>query len=71
MVGLPDERLGEIPAAAVRLSEGATLASANLEAWVKERLADYKVPKRWLEVDDFPRTGTVKVRRASLAALFD
>ncbi len=71
VVGLPDERLGEIPAAAVRLSGGATLASANLEEWVKERLADYKVPKRWLEVDDFPRTGTVKIMKGDLAALFD
>ena len=45
VVGLPDDRLGEIPAAAVRLSDGATLESANLEAWVKERMADYKVPE--------------------------
>ena len=71
VVGLPDETMGEVPAAAVRLSEGATLTSTNLEGWAKERLADYKVPKRWLEVDDFPRTGTVKIMKADLAALFD
>ena len=71
VVGLPDERLGEIPAAAVRMSEGVTVTTAKLEAWARERLADYKVPKRWLEVDDFPRTGTVKVQKTELAALFD
>jgi len=71
VLGLPDERLGEIPAAAVRLSEGVTLETADLEAWVKERLADYKVPKRWLEVDDLPRTGTNKVQKDELVARFD
>jgi len=70
VLGLPDERLGEIPAAAVRLSEGVTLETADLEAWVKERLADYKVPKRWLEVDDLPRTGTNKVQKDELVARF-
>jgi len=71
VIGLADERLGEVPAAAVRLAEGTTLADAGLEAWVEERLADYKVPKRWLAVDDLPRTGTSKVQKAELVALFD
>ena len=71
VVGLPDDRLGEIPAAAVRLSNGVTVKGAKLEAWAKERLADYKVPKRWLEVDDLPRTGTNKVQKDEIVALFD
>ena len=71
VVGLPDRRLGEIPAAAVRLSEGVTLETSELEAWAKERLADYKVPKRWLEVDDLPRTGTNKVQKDELLSLFE
>ena len=45
VVGLPDERLGEVPVAAVRLAEGATLEQAKLAAWAKERLAEYKVPE--------------------------
>jgi acyl-CoA synthetase (AMP-forming)/AMP-acid ligase II len=71
VVGLPDDRLGEIPAAVVRLAEGATLESAGLGTWVDDRLADYKVPKRWVAVDELPRTGTEKVQKAELAALFD
>jgi long-chain acyl-CoA synthetase len=71
VVALPDERLGEVPAAAVRLSEGTTLESLDLAAWVDERLADYKVPKRWIAVDELPRTGTEKVQKTELVALFD
>jgi long-chain acyl-CoA synthetase len=70
VVGLPDDRLGEVPAAAVRLSKGITVQGAGLEAWAKEHLADYKVPKRWLEVDDLPRTGTNKVQKDELIARF-
>jgi acyl-coenzyme A synthetase/AMP-(fatty) acid ligase len=71
VVGLPDERLGEIPAAAVRLVEGTSLDDLGLEAWAKERLADYKVPKRWVAVEDLPRTGTTKVQKGELVGLFD
>lgn len=71
VIGLPDERLGEVPVAAVRLVEGATLRSAKLPAWAKEHLAEYKVPKRFIAVDDLPRTGTKKVQKADLVALFD
>ena len=71
VVGLPDERLGEVPVAAVRLRAGATVASAKLEAFARHRLADYKVPKRFVSVDELPRTGTNKVQKAALLALFD
>ncbi len=71
VVGLPDDRLGEVPAAAVRLGDGATLEAADLGAWAQERLADYKVPKRFVAVADLPRTGTTKVQKSELVALFD
>jgi acyl-CoA synthetase (AMP-forming)/AMP-acid ligase II len=71
VIGLPDERLGEVPAAAVRLAEGSSLADLDLAAWAAEHLAEYKVPKRFVAVDDLPRTGTTKVQKAALVALFD
>ena len=71
VVGLPDERLGEVPVAAVRLRAGATLKQAGLPAFAKEHLADYKVPKRFVAVDELPRTGTNKVQKAALLELFD
>jgi acyl-coenzyme A synthetase/AMP-(fatty) acid ligase len=70
-VGLPDERDGEVPAAAVRLRDGATLEQLALDDWANERLASYKVPVRFIAVDDLPRTGTRKVQKDALRALFD
>jgi acyl-CoA synthetase (AMP-forming)/AMP-acid ligase II len=70
VVGLPDEKLGEIPAAAVRLAKGATIESSGLEAFAAEHLSDYKVPKRWIAVDELPRTGTEKVQKTELVKLF-
>lgn len=71
VVGLSDERLGELPVAVVRLREGATLEGAQLDVFATERLADYKVPKRFVAVDELPRTGTSKVQKQELLALFD
>jgi acyl-CoA synthetase (AMP-forming)/AMP-acid ligase II len=70
VVGLPDRRLGEVPAAVVRLRRGASLDALDLGAWAGERLADYKVPVRFVAVDDLPRTGTSKVQKDELSTLF-
>lgn len=70
VVGLPDERLGEVPAAAVRLRAGSLLDEKDLVAWAAARLADYKVPKRIVLVDELPRTGTNKIQKADLVDLF-
>jgi len=70
VVGLPDKTKGEIPAAVVRLAPGADLAELQHEAWASEHLARYKVPRRWVAVDELPRTGTSKVQKQHLIALF-
>ncbi|MFN8018232.1 MAG: AMP-binding protein [Acidimicrobiales bacterium] len=63
VVPVPDARDGEVPVAAVRLEPGQTVASADLAAWAADRLARYKVPVRFVAVDELPRTGTNKVQR--------
>jgi acyl-coenzyme A synthetase/AMP-(fatty) acid ligase len=70
VLGLPDERKGEVPVAAVRLKPGATLHEDDLREWADERLSDYKVPQRIVSVDELPRTGTNKVQRRELLSLF-
>ncbi len=70
VVPLPDERLGEVPGAAVRLVDGATFDADALRAYAHEHLSGYKVPVRYLEVTDLPRTGTNKVQRREVVALF-
>ena len=70
VIGLPDQRKGEIPVAVVRLVDGADLTELGLEAWASEHLSRYKVPRRFVAVDDLPRTGTNKVQKQELLALF-
>jgi acyl-CoA synthetase (AMP-forming)/AMP-acid ligase II len=70
VVGIADERKGEVPACAVIVRAGHTLSAAELVAWANERLSDYKVPRRVLFVDEFPRTGTDKVQKAELKKQF-
>jgi long-chain acyl-CoA synthetase len=70
VVGLPDARVGELPAAAVRLAPGQHVSEEELARWASERLARYKVPARFLVVTELPRTGTRKVRRTEVKKLF-
>ncbi|HEX4901241.1 MAG TPA: fatty acid--CoA ligase family protein, partial [Acidimicrobiales bacterium] len=69
VVPLPDERLGEVPGAAVRLAPGAVLDPQALDSHAREHLAHYKVPVRYVAVDELPRTGTRKVQRHEVVAL--
>jgi acyl-CoA synthetase (AMP-forming)/AMP-acid ligase II len=71
VVGLPDARKGEVPAAAVQRREGASVSESELRDWADERLAGYKVPQRIVFVDELPRTGTDKVRKADVVKLFE
>jgi long-chain acyl-CoA synthetase len=71
VVGLPDQRLGEVPAAAVRLAAGSTTTPADLVAFATEHLATYKVPVQIVVVDELPRTGSQKVQKDRLVQLFD
>lgn len=67
--GLPDERWGQVVAASVRLREGARATAGDLQEHVRGRLADYKNPRRWRLVADFPRTAAGKVARRREQAL--
>ena len=71
VLGLPDERQGEVPVAAVRLRPGAHLEPDELTAFARERLSGYKVPRKIVIVEELPRTGTDKVQKAELLSLFD
>ena len=70
VVGVPDERLGERVAVAVQLRDGATIGEDELRAHCLANLAKYKVPERWLFVDDFARNSMGKIQRRDLPALF-
>jgi acyl-CoA synthetase (AMP-forming)/AMP-acid ligase II len=70
VVGVPDERWGEQVAAFLRPAGDSAPADAELDAFCRERLAAYKVPRLWLTVDAFPMTASGKVQKFALRDRF-
>jgi long-chain acyl-CoA synthetase len=72
VVGLPDRRLGQVPAAAIELRPGAAAPSfAQLEAHARQTLYSTHIPARFLIVDALPRTPSLKISLPGVLALFD
>jgi fatty-acyl-CoA synthase len=69
VVGLPDEVLGEIACACIVPVEGAIVTGEEIRDFCGEVLADYKVPDLVRFLDEFPLTGSGKVRRVELARM--
>lgn len=70
VVGIDDPLWGQRPAAAIALKPGTTLLPETLEAFLRERLAGYKVPRSVLFVEELPRTASGKIARSQVTALF-
>lgn len=65
--GLPDERLGEIVGATVMIRTGSALTCEDLQAFLRERIAHYKVPSCiWLQTDQLERIATGKIAKKAL-----
>jgi acyl-CoA synthetase (AMP-forming)/AMP-acid ligase II len=65
--GVPHPAWGEEVAAAIVLKENETATEADLQAFCKERLADFKRPKKFYIIDTIPRTATGKIQRGAVA----
>lgn len=71
LIGLPHPQLGEEPAAVVHLAPGTTASEEELQAWVADRLARFKVPVRVVFTEDtLPRNANGKILKKDLATLF-
>jgi long-chain acyl-CoA synthetase len=68
VIGVPDARRGEQPLAFVVAMDGVTLQEKAIQAFVRERLADYKVPRRVNFMTALPRNATGKVLKTALRA---
>ncbi len=66
VVGVPDEKWGEVPKAFVVLKQGASAQPQELIDHVKSRIARYKAPKTVDIVDELPKTSTGKVQKFEL-----
>jgi len=69
VAGIPDERLGEIPVAAVVLESGATGDGDAIRRALRAQLAAYELPRRVAFVDAIPRHDSGKVNRDDVARL--
>jgi acyl-CoA synthetase (AMP-forming)/AMP-acid ligase II len=70
VVGNPDRRLGQVPVAVIQLSpDGLPPSKAELIAHARQHLVAHHVPENILFVPELPRTLTMKVDQAALAAM--
>lgn len=63
VVGIPDERMGEVAMAFVVPASGANISSASVIEWCREHMANYKVPRRVAIVDALPMNASGKVQK--------
>jgi fatty-acyl-CoA synthase len=66
LIGMPDEKWGEVGLMIVILSQGQTITEDELKAFCGARLARYKVPKRVIFADSLPYSPYGKVVKADL-----
>ncbi|MBV8769696.1 MAG: AMP-binding protein [Hyphomicrobiales bacterium] len=63
VVGVPDARFGEELCAWVKLKPGEAAAAEEIQAFCKNQIAHYKIPRYFRFVDEFPMTVTGKVQK--------
>jgi fatty-acyl-CoA synthase len=69
VIGVPDERLGEVGVAFVEVNEGCAFDAAAMREHCKGVLADYKIPRHLQIVEALPRTTTGKIQKSALKLL--
>ena len=70
VIAVPDPKWVEAVAAVVVLRQGMTASAEELEAHARERLASYKVPKRFIFVDHLPKNTAGKLLKRELRAIY-
>jgi fatty-acyl-CoA synthase len=70
VIGVPDERWGEVPWAILTVRDGAAVDTAAVRDYLDGKLARYKFPKKVVVVAELPRTASGKIRKADLRARF-
>jgi acyl-CoA synthetase (AMP-forming)/AMP-acid ligase II len=70
VIGVPDERLGEVGCAFVVPPPGHAPTETDVIAWAREHMANFKVPRHVRFVDQLPRNASQKVLKDELRATF-
>ena len=71
VIGVPDDRYGEVCCAYVRLAEGQTLEPEEFKLLLTGRVARYKIPAYLRKIDELPLTPSGKVQKFKLKEMFD
>lgn len=71
IVGLPDQRLGQVPVAVIEASPGEEPDMADLEAFARKHLLTHQVPARFMVVNELPKNGTMKIDQRALSDLVE
>ncbi|MHB8174455.1 MAG: long-chain-fatty-acid--CoA ligase [Nitrospirota bacterium] len=69
VIGIGDEGRGEVPKAFVSVHEGHAVTEKELKAFLKERLASYKLPRQVVFMDALPTNSTGKILKKELRRL--
>lgn len=71
VVGIPDKKYIEIPAAAVRLKAGSAYTEESIKEYLRGRIAKFKIPEIILFVTEIPKTVNGKVDKKTLRSKFE
>jgi fatty-acyl-CoA synthase len=66
VIGVPDDKWGERPLAAVVLADGATASAADLRAFLATRVPRWQLPERWSFIGEVPKTSVGKFAKTRM-----
>jgi len=66
VIGMPHSEYGEAVAAFVKIKQGRVCSEADLIAFIKERIASYKAPKKIMFVDELPKSPAGKILKREI-----
>ena len=66
VVGMPDHRMGEVPVAFVVPKPGIAFREDDFRQWAGTQIANFKVPRRVIQLDCLPRNASMKVLKIEL-----
>ncbi len=66
IVGIPDEKYGEVVGAFIVRRDGADITEADVVDFTRSRIAPYKKPKHVFFVDSYPMTASGKIQKYKL-----
>lgn len=69
VIGVADERMGEVGRAFVVCKPGCSVTAPELASWSRDNMANYKVPRSFIFVDELPRNAAGKVLKTELRAV--